>query len=188
VTVSVNGAARTLTVPATGSFRTWQTAALAGVTLNAGRNTVRVDTGTAASFNFDYMEFVAGGTVQPPTTVITTPTTTASSGSATFVAAPTTARKGQAVKFTVTPKAGKTIKSAWWSVRREGPPQDLEFALGQPDVLLPGRRHLHPAREGHLHRRFDRDGRPRSSAVPDVRPGPVPSIRRVSPGGLGSRG
>jgi hypothetical protein len=48
--------------------------------------------------------------------VVTTPTpTTPASGGASFVAAPTTAPKGAAVKFTVTPKSGKTIKSAWWS-------------------------------------------------------------------------
>ena len=61
VTVSVNGASRTLTIPVTGSFATWQTTTLTGVSLNAGRNIVKVDMGTAASFNFDYMEFVAGG-------------------------------------------------------------------------------------------------------------------------------
>jgi hypothetical protein len=110
VTVSVNGAARSLTVPATGSFRTWQTAALTGVNLNAGRNAVRIDTGTAASFNLDYLQFGQGGT---PTPTVTTPTPAA--GGASFTAAPVTAPKGSAVKFTLTPAPGKRVGAAWWS-------------------------------------------------------------------------
>ena len=46
---------------------------------------------------------------------VVTATTQASSGSADMTVAPATARKGTAVKFTVTPTAGKTIKSVWWS-------------------------------------------------------------------------
>ena len=42
-------------------------------------------------------------------------------------------------------------------VRRDGPPEYMELADGQPDVLLPGRRHLHPARGDLLHGRHDRD-------------------------------
>ena len=116
VTVSVNGAARSLTIPATGSFGNWQTATLPGVSLNAGRNIVKVDMGTAASFNFDYMDFVGGSPTAQPTTIVTTVApTTPSSGSGNFVAVPTTARKGAAVKFTVGASPGKTIKSVWWS-------------------------------------------------------------------------
>ena len=43
-------------------------------------------------------------------------------------------------------------------VRCSGAPEHLELAGHQPDVLLPGRRHLLAAREDHLHGRLDRDG------------------------------
>ncbi|NLX50404.1 MAG: hypothetical protein GXY82_11175 [Methanospirillum sp.] len=55
---------------------------------------------------------VSGSTRSAP---VVTATTQAPSGSADMTVAPTTARKGAAVKFTVTPTAGKTIKSVWWS-------------------------------------------------------------------------
>ena len=107
VTVLVNGGARLLTVPATGSFGAWTTAVLEGVPLAAGRNTVRVETGRASSFNLDYLAFSTGPAV--------TTTTPASAGGASFAAAPMTAPKGNAVKFAVTPAPGKTVRSAWWS-------------------------------------------------------------------------
>ena len=120
MTVRVNGEAKTLTIPSTGGFQNWQTVLLFAGWLNDGRNLVRIETGTAGSFNLDYMEFDRGCT-PPPTTVITTPTpTTPPSGGASFVAAPTTAPKGAAVKFTVTPAAGKSIKAAWWSFDATG--------------------------------------------------------------------
>lgn len=55
---------------------------------------------------------VSGSTPSAP---VVTATTQAPSGSADMTVAPTTARKGAAVKFTVTPTAGKTIKAVWWS-------------------------------------------------------------------------
>ena len=77
VTVRVNGAARTLTIPVTGGLQAWQTATLAGVNLAAGRNLVRVEMGSAASFNFDSMQFVASVATPSPTPTITqTPTAT----------------------------------------------------------------------------------------------------------------
>ncbi len=106
VTVHVNGGAHLLTVPATGSFGAWQTVTLPGVPLDAGRNTVRVETGRASSFNLDYLEFSTGAVVT---------TTTPGPAGASFTAAPLLAPRGAAVKFTVTPAAGKTIRSAWWS-------------------------------------------------------------------------
>ncbi len=114
VTFSVNGNPVTLTIPATGSFNTWQTVTLSGISLNAGRNIVKVDMGSSSSFNFDYMEFAGGSPTTTVTTTVTTTTTTQSAG-ASFVAVPTAAKRGDAVKFTVTPAAGKTIKSVWWS-------------------------------------------------------------------------
>ena len=120
VTVSVNGAAKSLTIPATGGFTKWQTATLTGVSLNAGRNIVKVDMGSAASFNFDYMEFVASGSTQPTTVVTTTTTTQAPSGGATFMAAPNPVKKSNLIRFTLTPASGKTIKSAWWTFDKVG--------------------------------------------------------------------
>lgn len=55
---------------------------------------------------------VSGSTRSAP---VVTATTQAPSGSADMTVAPATARKGAAVKFTVTPTAGKTIKAVWWS-------------------------------------------------------------------------
>ena len=120
VTVSVNGAAKSLTIPATGGFTKWQTVTLTGVSLDAGRNIVKVDMGNAASFNFDYMEFVSGGSTQPTTVVTTTTTTQAPSGGATFMAAPNPVKKSNLIRFTLTPASGKTIKSAWWTFDKVG--------------------------------------------------------------------
>lgn len=107
VTVLVSGGAHLLTVPATGSFGAWQTVTLSGVPLAAGRNTVRVETGRASSFNLDYLEFSTG-----PAATTTMP---GGAGGASFMAAPLSSRAGAAVTFAVTPAAGKTIRSAWWS-------------------------------------------------------------------------
>ncbi len=49
-----------------------------------------------------------------------TTTPTPPSGAATFTAAPLSAPKGTAVKFTLAPKAGKTVRSAWWTFDRVG--------------------------------------------------------------------
>ncbi|ACL15997.1 hypothetical protein Mpal_0626 [Methanosphaerula palustris E1-9c] len=46
---------------------------------------------------------------------LTSSSTPAPSSDASFVATPTNAEKGSAVKFTVTPASGKIISSAWWS-------------------------------------------------------------------------
>ncbi len=112
VAVLVNGDARLLTIPGTGSFGAWQTTALEDVPLVAGRNTVRIETGRAGSFNLDYMEFAIG---TPTVTVTPTATAAPPSGTASFMAAPLSAPKGSAVKFTLTPPAGRVVKSAWWS-------------------------------------------------------------------------
>ncbi len=118
----VNGAERTLTIPSTGSFGNWQMATLTGISLNAGRNQVRINTGTSASFNFDYMDFQRSTSPTVTTTpTVTTPTTTITqSGSATFTAAPNPVKKSTAIKFTVTPRTGKTIKSVWWTFDKVG--------------------------------------------------------------------
>ncbi len=55
---------------------------------------------------------LSGSTTSP---TVVTATTQAPSGSADMTVTPATARKGAAVKFTVTPAAGKTIGSVWWS-------------------------------------------------------------------------
>ncbi len=103
VTVRVNGVAETLTVPSTGSFCSWQTATLFAGWLPAGRNTVRVEMGTASSINLDYMQFTVGET-QPRR-----PRRHADAGGAGPRSSPrpSAAPKGSAVKFTVTPASGK---------------------------------------------------------------------------------
>ncbi len=50
-----------------------------------------------------------------PTTTTTTAPTNGTSGGAGFTAEPVLSPKGNAVKFTVTPAAGKTVQAAWWS-------------------------------------------------------------------------
>ena len=50
-----------------------------------------------------------------PSPTIGAVTNQQATGSADMTVTPTTARKGAAVKFTVKPTAGKTIKSVWWS-------------------------------------------------------------------------
>ena len=119
VTVSVNGEAKTLTIPSTGGFQNWQTVPLTGVNLNSGGNLVRVSMGSAASFNVDYMDFTTGGSTQP-TTVVTTTTTIPSTGGASFTAAPIPVKKSSLIRFTVTPAPGKTIRSAWWTFDKAG--------------------------------------------------------------------
>jgi hypothetical protein len=103
----------TAQIGATGGFKTFKRFALP-ITLPAGTHQIKLAF-PSQRLNLDYVEFASGGTVitTPPTAV--TPTTTAVQGAATFTAAPVTAPKGSAVKFTVTAAPGKTIKSAWWS-------------------------------------------------------------------------
>jgi hypothetical protein len=88
VTVYVNGVPKTLTIPATGSFATWQNSALSGIGLKAGRNLVRIEMGSASSFNLDRMDFATAVASQP-----TVSTTSASSQTA-------------SIKFTSLPAGG----------------------------------------------------------------------------------
>ena len=109
ITVTVDGApVGTITVPNTGSFSAWRTVQVP-VSLPAGTHAVRL-TFHGDGQNLDWIAFAKGGTVTTPT-----PTPTPSAGGASFAAAPLSAPKGAAVKFAVTPAAGKTIRSAWWS-------------------------------------------------------------------------
>jgi PKD repeat protein len=55
-----------------------------------------------------------GPTSIQPTSTTGVPTTATPKG-ASFTAAPVSAPRGAAVKFTLTPASGKTIRSAWWS-------------------------------------------------------------------------
>ncbi|HOV67665.1 MAG TPA: carbohydrate-binding protein, partial [Methanoregulaceae archaeon] len=108
IALHVDGrSAATIAVPRTGSFTTWRTVAVP-VTLSAGTHTLRL-TFAGDGQNLDWIAFATAGGVT------TTPTTPVPAGGASFSASPTTAPKGSAVKFTLTPAGGKTVKSAWWS-------------------------------------------------------------------------
>ena len=81
------------------------------VALTAGTHVLKL-TFQGDGLNVNYLEFVQG--------TVTTPTTRPPSGTASFAAAPLSAPKGTAVKFTLTPKAGKTVRSAWWTFDKVG--------------------------------------------------------------------
>jgi hypothetical protein len=106
IAVSVDGAPlATIAVPNTGSFAAFRTVPVP-VTLPAGVHTVRLMFAGDGQ-NLDWIAFAPGP--------VTPPTTPEPSGGASFVAVPTTAPHGSAVKFTVTPASGRAIRSAWWS-------------------------------------------------------------------------
>ncbi|HIH03401.1 MAG TPA: carbohydrate-binding protein [Methanoregulaceae archaeon] len=109
IAVSVDGAAAaTIPVPKTGAYERFATAEVP-VTLAVGTHVLKL-TFSGDGQNIDWIAFAATGGVTTPT-----PTPTPEAGGASFVAAPPTAPKGSAVKFTVTPAVGKSIGSAWWS-------------------------------------------------------------------------
>ncbi len=93
----------TVQIGTTGSFGTFKKTAFT-MTLPTGKHQIKLAF-PSERLNLDYIEFANGGTV----------TTTIPATGGSFVAVPTTATYGSAVKFTVTPAPGKTIKSAWWS-------------------------------------------------------------------------
>ena len=108
IAVSADGAAlATIAVPNTGSFEAWQPVSVP-VTLAAGSHALKLAF-TGDGQNLDWVAF------GPVPVLTTTPMTPGPSGGAIFVAAPTTAPHGSAVKFAVTPAGGKTIAAAWWS-------------------------------------------------------------------------
>lgn len=108
-------------LPATGSFNTWTTVTSPSFQMTEGRHVIKVDFVTTSSINFDYMQIQGGAPVTTTTTVVTTTTTAQpTTDGATFTAAPIPVKKGAAIKFTVTPATGKTIKSAWWTFDKAG--------------------------------------------------------------------
>lgn len=111
----------TVNLPATGSFNTWTTVQTPSVQMTEGRHVIKVDFPSTTSINFDYMDIQGGAPVTTTTTVVTTTTTAQpTTGGATFTAAPIPVKKSSAIKFTVTPAPGKTIKSAWWTFDKAG--------------------------------------------------------------------
>jgi hypothetical protein len=105
IAVSVDGAAAaTIAVPRTGSFEAFRTVDVP-VTLAAGTHTLKLAFGGDGQ-NLDWIAFAKGGEVETPTP---------EAGGANFTAAPLSAPRGSAVKFTLSPAAGKTVASAWWS-------------------------------------------------------------------------
>ncbi len=107
--------ATTFTVPNTGSYDTY-TDVTQKVRLTYGPHVLRLTFG--GYHNIDWIAFTPGTVTTPPTTVITTPVPSAG---ANFVAVPTTAPHGSAVKFTVTPASGKSISVGLVVVRRHWP-------------------------------------------------------------------
>ena len=70
---------------------------------------------------------------------------------------PTTAPNGSAVKFTVTPAAGKSIGAAWWSFDATAHLNTWNSRAINPTFYYPAAGTFTPAREGHLHGRLERD-------------------------------
>jgi parallel beta-helix repeat protein len=97
------GTLATIAVPNTGSFSTYRTVTVP-ITLSQYYHALKL-TFQGDGQNLDWIAFATGPVVTP------TPTPEPSGG-ASFVAVPTTAPHGSAVKFTVTPAVGKTIGSA----------------------------------------------------------------------------
>jgi hypothetical protein len=111
-----NSLLTTIAVPNTGSYTAFRTVE-APVSLSAGTHTLKLAF-QGDGQNLDWIAFAKSGVATPtptPTVTTSTPTPTQEAGGATFVAAPLTAPHGSAVRFTLTPAAGKTIGSAWWS-------------------------------------------------------------------------
>ena len=73
------------------------------IALTAGTHTLRL-TFAGDGQNIDWIAFAKGG--QTPTPV---------AGEGSFTAAPIVAPKGSAVRFVISPAAGKSVRSAWWS-------------------------------------------------------------------------
>ncbi len=99
----------TIAIPNTGSFEAFRTVSVP-VTLASAFHTLKL-TFQGDGQNIDWIAFAAGGVTTPTPT----PTPTPGAGGASFVAVPTTAPYGSAVKFTLTPASGKSISSALWS-------------------------------------------------------------------------
>ena len=108
----------TIAVPKTGSFSTYRTVTVP-VTLSSGYHSLKL-TFAGDGQNLDWIAFAKSGgptpTLTPTPSVATpTPTPTPVAGGASFTAAPLSAPKGSAVRFTLAPASGKTVKAAWWS-------------------------------------------------------------------------
>ncbi len=105
ISFSVDGVPMaTIAVPKTGSFVKFTTVQVP-VTLHTGSCVLKLSF-SGERQNINWIEFVPG--------TITTPTVPAQE-KASFTAAPLTASRGTAVKFALTPAAGKTIRAVWWS-------------------------------------------------------------------------
>ena len=106
----------TIAVPKTGSFSTYRTVTVP-VTLSSGYHPLKL-TFQGDGQNLDWIAFSTSGGATPtptPTPSIATPTPTPVAGAGSFTATPLSAAKGSAVKFTLVPASGKTVKAAWWS-------------------------------------------------------------------------
>lgn len=109
ILLAVDGVKRaTIAVPHTGSFAAFTTVQVP-VNLMAGERVLKLSF-VGDGQNLDWIDFhsISTGTTPPSSTV------------ASFSADPLVSRRGTAVKFTVTPAPGKTVRSAWWSFDHPG--------------------------------------------------------------------
>jgi len=117
IAVSTSGETlATIAVPNTGSFSTYRTVTVP-VTLSSGYHALKL-TFAGDGQNLDWIAFAPAGVGTPtptPSVEAPTPTPTPAAGGASFTAAPLSAPKGSAVTFALSPAAGKTVASAWWS-------------------------------------------------------------------------
>jgi PKD repeat protein len=116
VTVSLDGEpAGQIAVGGTGGWTTYREFATpAPFTIATGRHVVTLGFEGVNRVNLDWLLLAAGAAPTATPTVTATATTAPPSGAA-FAAVPLTARHGVAVKFALTPRAGKTVKAVWWS-------------------------------------------------------------------------
>ena len=89
------------------------------------------------------------------TPVSQTATPTPNLSAASFVAIPTSAPYGSAVKFTVTPASGKSIRSAWWSFDAAAHLNTWNSRVINPTFYYPSRGTFSPYVEISVHRRLD---------------------------------
>ncbi len=143
--------ATTFTVPNTGSYETY-TNVTQKVRLTYGPHIVRLV--FSGYHNIDWIAFATGTVTIPPTTVITT---SVPSAGASFVAVPTTAPHGSAVKFTVTPASGKSISAAWWSFDAPAHLNTWNSRAINPTFFYPTAGTFSPLVKLDLHGRLDRD-------------------------------
>ncbi len=110
IRVVVDGAeAATVQVPDTGDFSRFTTVSVP-LTMATGAHDLRLEF-SGDGQNLNWVEFSSGQ--------VTVPTTPVQQG-ATFNVAPNPVAKSAAIRFTLVPAAGKTVRGAWWTFDKVG--------------------------------------------------------------------